>query len=230
MRSNLPARILAVDDDPDILELLRYNLIREGYCLTTVQNGEQALSAVESEPPDLILLDLMLPRINGLDVTRRLQVNPRTQVIPIIMLTAKGEEADIVAGLELGAADYIVKPFSVRVLLARIRVVLRRYQAASAEASSLQIEGVEIIPERFEVIADGVKVELTVSEFKILELLAKRRGKIFTRSQIIDAVHGADYAATDRSVDVHIVALRKKLDRYGDLIETIRSVGYRLKD
>ncbi len=225
-----PVKILVVDDDQDILELLRYNLTREGYQVNLASDGEQALKSVQWETPDLILLDLMLPKLSGLDVARHLQENRYTKSIPIIMLTAKGEESDIVIGLELGAADYIVKPFSIRVLLARIRAVLRRYTQQSEDKTNLKVEGIEMIPDRFEVYVDGKRVEMTVTEYKILENFIRWQGKIFTREQIINAIHKDGHFVTDRSVDVHITTLRKKLGPYANLIETIRGIGYRLKD
>lgn len=222
-------KILIVDDEEDILELLRFNLSREGYQVRCVATGEAALKAA-SEPTDLILLDLMLPGINGLDVARYLRADPRTKEIPIIMVTAKGEEADVVAGLELGADDYIAKPFSPRVLLARIRAVLRRKSIPYPKADDvLRIHDLVIHPGRREVLVAGKPVSLTFTEFGILSYLARRPGWVFTRSQIVDAVRGEDYAVTDRSVDVQIVGLRRKLGSAGKCIETIRGVGYRFR-
>ena len=224
-------KILIVDDEEDILELLKYNLSREGYKVSCAASGEETLRAVRSGIPDLIVLDLMLPGIDGLDVARQLKNDPKTRDVPIVMLTAKGEEADIVTGLELGADDYITKPFSPRVLLARVRAVLRRRVRESTDDTSvLQIRKLEIHPGRREVLVNGEPVQLTFTEFGILNFLARRPGWAFTRSQIVDAVRGDDYFVTDRSVDVQIVGLRKKLGPAGTDIETVRGVGYRFRD
>lgn len=223
--------ILAVDDEEDILELLRYNLSREGYRVTAAASGEEAVRLALSLLPDLILLDLLLPGMDGLEVCRRLKADARTRSIPLIMLTAKGEEADIVAGLELGADDYVTKPFSPRVLLARIRTVLRRRSAeVPADTTPLKYKDLSINPGRHEVLLAGQPLDLTVTEFQLLHLLTQRPGWVFTRSQMVQVVHGGDFAVTERSVDVHIVGLRKKLGAFGKFLETVRGIGYRLKD
>ncbi len=224
-------KILIVDDEEDILELLRYNLAREGYQIEAAESGEKTLKKVRTDPPELIVLDLMLPGIDGLEVAKTLKNDPKTQDIPIIMLTAKGEEADVVAGLELGADDYITKPFSPRVLLARVRAVLRRKsQEPVADMNELNIHGIHIHPGRRSVTIDDQNVELTFTEFQVLYFLAKRPGWVFTRSQIVDLVRGDNYPVTDRSVDVQIVGLRKKLGPYGKHIETVRGVGYKFME
>jgi len=224
-------KILVVDDEEDIIELLRFNLSREGYQVSSATSGEDALSLVRSEIPNLLLLDLMLPGIDGLEVAKRLKSNSNTMNIPIVMLTAKGEEPDIVTGLELGADDYVTKPFSPRVLVARVRAVLRRkVMDLPKETSSFQVHDLVIHPGRHEVLLDGQPVELTFTEFAILNHLARRPGWVFTRYQIVDAVRGTDYPVTDRSVDVQIVGLRKKLGPAGKYIETVRGVGYRFKE
>ena len=224
-------RILVVDDEEDILELIRFNLSREGYQVSCATSAEEALRLIPSETPGLIVLDLMLPGIDGLDVTRRLKSDPATKNIPIVMLTAKGEEADIVTGLELGADDYITKPFSPRILVARVRTVLRRnIKESQEETSVLRIHDLVIHPGRHEVFVNGRPVRLTFTEFGILYYLARRPGWVFTRSQIVDAVKGEDYFVTDRSVDVQIVGLRKKLGAAGTYIETVRGVGYRFRE
>ncbi len=224
-------KILAVDDEEDILELLTFNLTREGYQVAGAATGEAALKAVPREMPDLIILDLMLPGIDGLEVAGRLKNDPNTKNIPIIMLTAKGEEADIVTGLELGADDYITKPFSPRILAARVKAVLRREAKDAGDASSvIHIHDIVIHPGRHEVTVQGHPVPLTYTEFGILQYLAARPGWVFTRAQIVDAVRGDDYFVTDRSVDVQIVGLRKKLGAAGKNIETVRGVGYRFKE
>ncbi|NLI40799.1 MAG: response regulator transcription factor [Caldisericales bacterium] len=223
--------ILVVDDEEDILELLRYNLAKNGFNVTTATSGEDAFKITKTKTFDIILLDLMLPGIDGLDVCKEFKKNQSTSSIPIIMLTAKGEEADIVAGLELGADDYVTKPFSPRVLVSRIRAVLRRRDKTPAnENVPLRYDEMEIDPRRFKVFVKGSLVELTHTEFSILHFLAKKPGWVFTRYQIIDAIKGLDYPVTDRSVDVQVVGLRKKLGEYGDYIETVRGVGYRFRE
>ena len=224
-------RILVVDDEEDILELVRFNLAREGYDLVCTMSGEEALEMARKEHPDLLVLDLMLPGIDGLEVAKILKNDVKTKDIPIIMLTAKGEEADIVTGLELGADDYVTKPFSPRILVARVRAALRRKVKDSPEDESLvKIHSLEIHPGRREVLVDNQRVQLTFTEFAILNFLARRPGWVFTRFQIVDAVRGDDYPVTDRSVDVQIVGLRKKLGSAGKYIETVRGVGYRFQE
>jgi two-component system phosphate regulon response regulator PhoB len=223
--------ILAVEDEDDIAELIRYNLEREGYRVVAVSTGEAAVQEAVRRTPDLMLLDLMLPRMDGLEVCRRLKADTRTARVPIIMVTARGEEADIVAGLELGADDYVVKPFSPRILVARARTVLRRRNAQPVpDEAVLSVGGIEIHPGRHEVRVDDKPLELTATEFKILHFLARRPGWVFTRYQIVDGIRGPNYPVTERSVDVQIVALRKKLGVHGALVETIRGVGYRFKE
>lgn len=223
--------VLIVEDDEDILELITYRLEREAYEVTGVASGEDGVDAARLEKPDIILLDLMLPGIDGLDVCRRLKAEPETSHIPIIMVTAKGEEADIVAGLELGADDYVTKPFSPKVLIARIRAVQRRRSRAEvSEEDVISIDDMVIHPGRHEVTIGGKRVDLTFTEFRILHMLARRPGWVFTRQRIVDAVHDEPYPVTDRAVDVHIVGLRKKLGTASERIETVRGVGYRFKD
>jgi two-component system phosphate regulon response regulator PhoB len=223
--------VLVVEDEGDILELVGYNLGKNGFTVRPVTSGEEALRKVHAWNPDLVLLDLMLPGVDGLEVCRQLKRDPRTQMIPVVMLTAKGEESDIVTGLELGAVDYITKPFSPKVLVARVRAALRRKASEPVEeAATIRIHGLVVHPGRHEVLVDGQLVELTYTEFRLLHLLARRPGWVFTRSQIVDAVRGIDYPVTDRSVDVHVVGLRKKLGAYGRHVETVRGVGYRFKE
>jgi len=222
--------ILIIEDEEDILELVRYNLARENYKVTCTSSGEEGLKALENKKPDLLILDLMLPQIDGLEVCKILKNKAETQNIPIIMLTAKGEEADIVTGLELGADDYITKPFSPRVLLARIRAVLRRRKPVVNDGLDINIHDIKIHPGRHEVLVGETPVELTNTEFRILHFLARKAGWVFTRYQIVDAVKGEDYFVTERTIDVHITMLRKKLGASGKLIETVRGVGYRLKE
>jgi len=223
-------RILIVDDEEDILELVRYNLDKNGYKVITATSGEQAIIEARGKTPDLIILDLMLPDIDGLEVCRKLKSDVKTERIPIIMLSAKGEETDIVTGLELGADDYVTKPFSPKVLIARIRRLLHRTVSRDLERPPVKIRDLTINPARREVLARGKHVTLTFTEFNILYALARRPGLVFTRYQIIDAIHGDDYLVTDRAVDVQIVSLRRKLGPCGNYIETVRGVGYRFKD
>jgi two-component system phosphate regulon response regulator PhoB len=223
--------ILVVDDEEDILELIRYNLSREGYTVTCTETGEEAIEKALALQPHMVILDLMLPEIDGFEVCKQLKNNPQTAHIPIVMLTAKGEEADVVAGLELGAEDYITKPFSPRVLIARIRTVLRRKRTPEKkDRETIRIHNLVIHPARFEVLVDNVPVTLTATEFHILLFLVGHPGWVFTRAQIIDSVRGTDYPVTDRSVDVQIVGLRKKLKSAGEYIETVRGIGYRFKE
>jgi len=223
--------ILVVEDEEDIQELVRYNLAKEGYPVATVDSGEEGLKQARAKRPDLIILDLMLPGMDGLEVCKLLKNEPKTQHIPIVMLTAKGEESDVVSGLELGADDYITKPFSPKVLIARIRAVLRRRVNESPEdESTVAIHELVIHPGRHEVLIKGKPLTLTFTEFKLLHLLARRPGWVFTRYQIVNAVKGDDYAVTDRAVDVQIVGLRRKLGPAGKYIETVRGVGYRFKE
>lgn len=222
--------ILIVDDEEDVLELLRFNLEKNGYKIDTAVSGEEALAKSRAKLPDLIILDLMLPGIDGLEVCKKLKSDSKTQNIPVIMLTAKSEEADIVTGLELGAEDYITKPFSPKVLTARVRRIFQRNIARNLKNAPVKINDLCIDPARREVLLKNKPVELTFTEFNILYTLAKRPGLVFTRYQIVDAIRGEDYLVTDRAIDVQIVSLRKKLGLFGKYIETVRGVGYRLKD
>lgn len=225
-------RILVVDDEEDITELIRYNLVSDGYIIKCAYSGEEAVKFAVSEPFDLIVLDLMLPGISGIDVAKRLKSDSKTVNIPIIMLTAKSEEADIISGLQL-ADDYVTKPFSPKILSARINAILRRRTDGSADNyndETIRRGDILIYPKKRKVEVSGKPVELSFSEFQILTMLSKRPGWVFSRSQIVDSVHGEDYPVTDRSVDVQIVGLRKKLGHCGKYIETVRSVGYRFKE
>jgi two-component system phosphate regulon response regulator PhoB len=223
-------KILVVEDERDLLELLKYNLDREGFEVDTAQSGEDGLKKVRSSPPDLILLDLMLPAMDGLEVCRGIKSRSDTQDIPVIMLTARGEESDIVQGLEIGADDYITKPFSPRILMARVKAVLRRAENNGEDRRLIESAGVAIDLDRHEVRVEGEAVDLTATEFKLLTLLVSRPSRVFTRQQIIDSLHEGFAAVTDRSVDVQVVALRRKLGPAGKRIETVRGVGYRFKD
>ena len=223
--------ILVVEDEADIRELVRFHLAKEGFEVAEAGDGEAALKWLQKHTPVLVVLDLMLPVLSGLEVCRRIKNEPRTDDIPVVMLTAKGEEADIVVGLELGADDYITKPFSPRVLIARIRAVLRRRERGlTGEDETIAIHDVVIHPGRHEVTISGKPVDLTFTEFKVMQTLARRPGWVFTRYQIVDAIRGEDYAVTPRAVDVQIAGLRKKLGEAGKYIETVRGVGYRFAE
>ncbi|MFP4176089.1 MAG: response regulator [Planctomycetota bacterium] len=224
-------KILVVEDEESILELVTFNLEKENYTVRGVKTGEEALDAARTGSPSLVLLDLMLPGVDGLKVCKKLKNDSETRNIPIVMLTAKTEEADIVTGLEMGADDYITKPFSPRVLLARIKAVLRRQErSVPDEDSVIKVHDLTIHPGRHEVVVGDEPVDLTHTEFQLLHLLARRPGWVFTRNQIIDHVRGRDYPVTDRSVDVQVAGLRKKLGDGKEYIETVRGVGYRLKE
>jgi len=223
--------IVVVEDESDLLDLLTYNLTQEGYEVTGFANGEQALQMIPRKNPQLVLLDLMLPDVGGLEICRLLKAKSETAGISIIMVTAKGEEADVVVGLEMGADDYVAKPFSMKVLLARIHTVLRRREKVPVQADEvLKVHDIRINPGRHEVMCGKTAIELTASEFRLLQFLAQRPGWVFTREQIVDGVKGEDYSVTDRAVDVQMVSLRRKLGKRGEYIETVRGVGYRFKE
>ena len=223
--------VIIVEDEDDISELVSYNLKREGYDVLCLASGEDCVAAAKRARADLILLDIMLPGIDGFEVCRMLKSDTATENIPVIILTAKGDESDIVVGLELGADDYITKPFSPKVLIARVRTALRRKrEPAAAKKTCLSLHGVSIDTLRHEVLVDGAPLTLTSTEFRLLHLMMRSAGRVFTRDQIVDAVHGEDYPVTARSIDVQIVNLRRKLSERGELIETVRGVGYRFKE
>ncbi|MCE2881226.1 MAG: response regulator transcription factor [Planctomycetaceae bacterium] len=233
--STAKAQVLIVEDEPEIAELIEFHAERAGMKARKVGSGRLALDLVRREQPDLIVLDLMLPDVDGLEVCRKLKQAEQTRSIPIVMVTAKGEEADIVAGIELGAADYVTKPFSPRVLVARLRNALRR--AGVEEDPTARIDRVALLDgklvidiDRHEVAAEGRKVDLTLTEFGILHYLATRPGFVRTRDQIIAAVHGKSTVLSSRTVDVHVTALRRKLGALADCVETVRGVGYRFAD
>ena len=231
-RSVKKETILIVDDEEDILELIKFNLEIEGYSIITALTGEKAIKIARQSVIGLIVLDLMLPGIDGLEVAKILKRDEKTWGIPIIMLTAKGEESDIVTGLELGADDYLSKPFSPKILIARIRAILRRgYEKTSPSQGAINIEGGMVIdPAKYAVSINEDVVDLTLSEFELLSFLVRKKGWVFTRGQIVDAIRGENYAVTERSVDVIIAGLRKKLKNYAFVIETVRGVGYRFKE
>ncbi|NFO12870.1 response regulator transcription factor [Clostridium botulinum] len=224
-------KILIVDDEEHIIELLKFNLINAGYKVISANNGIDALKIAKAENPKLILLDLMLPGLDGFDVCKEVKKNKETQNISIIMLTAKGEEIDKILGLELGADDYITKPFSVRELLARVKAVLRRtYPGVDIEENLYESQGLKIDFDRHEVFINNQKIELTLKEFDLLKILIKNKGKILQRETLLDKIWGYEYIGETRTVDVHIRYLRKKIeedDKNPKFIETIRGVGYR---
>ncbi|RKX23006.1 MAG: DNA-binding response regulator [Candidatus Zixiibacteriota bacterium] len=223
--------IIIIEDEADIQELIKYTLSKEGYKVTGFTSGEEGLKSVKQLKPDLILLDLMLPGMDGLEICRQLKKESTTDHIPIIMLTAKTEESDIVSGLEMGADDYITKPFSPKVLIARIRSLFRRLKSKEiTEQSVIELDDIIINPGKFEVLVNSKPIVLTLTEFQILHQLAKKPGWVFTRDQLIDSIRGEDVIITDRSIDVQIVGLRKKLGKLGHQIETVRGIGYRFKE
>ena len=224
-------RILVVDDERDLTEMIAFNLTRNGYDVLTSDSGPDALEVARREMPDLIVLDLMLPGLDGMEVTRRLKADAKTARLPIIMLTAKGEETDVVVGLTLGADDYVTKPFSMKILLARLATVLRRAEAAAApepEGAVLTAGPLRIDPAKHEATVDGEAIKLTLTEFKLLSALVAARGRVLTRDQLMDKAMGADVFVTDRAIDVHVTAIRKKLGKASWLVHTVRGVGYRL--
>jgi two-component system, OmpR family, alkaline phosphatase synthesis response regulator PhoP len=222
---------LVVEDEVDIAELVRYNLELKGYSVKLAHTGEDGLLRAKELLPNIVILDIMLPGRNGLEVCKALKAETATQNLPIIMVSARGEEGDIVKGLELGADDYVTKPFSPKVLLARVEAVLRRKQTEEPPADGVVKRGpLKIDPGRVEVTIGSDAVDLTQSEFRILHFLAQRPGWVYTRGQIVQAIHGENYSVTDRTIDFQMVGLRKKLREQGELIETVRGVGYRFKD
>jgi two-component system alkaline phosphatase synthesis response regulator PhoP len=227
--------ILIVEDDEDIQQLVGYNLIKAGFLIEYSDSGEQALKKIKNQVPDLILLDLMLPGMRGTELCRIIRGDKQLSELPIIMLTAKGEESDIISGLDQGADDYITKPFSPKILMSRVKAVLRRKAKDSVTPATnsndvIKVNNLVIDPGRYEVKIDGEYVNLTPTEFGILQLLTKKAGWVFTRQQIIDAVRGYDYLVTPRTIDVQMFSLRKKLSETGKKIETVRGIGYRFND
>ncbi len=223
------ATVLVVDDEPDILDVVAFNLTREGYRVLRAENGEDALRVVQQQRPDLVLLDLMLPGMDGLEVCKQIRATDSTSQTLVIMVTAKTEEADVVTGLELGADDYVTKPFSTRVLLARIKAVLQKRRNPLDVGPGITIGGIVVMPGEHECRVHGHKIELTITEFRILVTLLRRPGWVFSREQIVESSRGENTVVTLRSVDVHIVRLRQKLGPCGDYISTVRGIGYRLR-
>ncbi len=225
-------KIVVIEDEPDILEAIRYNLEREGFKVVAATSGDEGLKTVVREGPDLLLLDLLLPGLDGLEVCRRLKIDPVTQGIPIIMVSAKGEESDIVLGLGVGADDYVTKPFKPKELIARVRAVLRRGTYRESEAGNDRVARGPLVVDaiRHEVQLEGRGVTLTPTEFRLLHLLASHPGRVFTRDLLVTRVIGDGAAVIDRNIDVHVRSIRKKLGVHRHLINTIRGVGYRFQD
>jgi len=223
-----PKRILVIEDETDIREMLSLRLKKEKFDVLESSEGMTGLKKAQEELPDLVLLDLMLPFTNGLDILRKLRANRKTAQVPIIIVSAKGEESDVVVGLELGADDYIAKPFNMSILIARINALLRRFQSSEAPPQIVIIGSVEIDTDRFLVTVEGEPIALTRTEFGILYALATANGRVLTRNQLIDEAIGSDAMVTDRTIDVHVTSLRNKLGSARELVETVRGIGYRL--
>jgi two-component system phosphate regulon response regulator PhoB len=226
----MPRTILVIDDEPELVKLLDYNLSKAGYLVISAKDGEAGLAAARKHAPDAIILDIMMPGLDGWEVCKRLRQDPATAAMPLLMLTAKGEEGDRVLGLELGADDYLTKPFGVRELVARVKALLRRLEAASASPEVLKTGKLVIDSSRRTVSAAGKPVALTATEFNLLKALAAKEGRVISREDLLSLARGDDVAVMDRTVDVHVAALRKKLGKHGEMIETVRGVGYRLKE
>ncbi len=225
------SNVIVVEDDEDILELISYNLAREGFSVSGYLSGEEGLAQIRKQRPDIVLLDLMLPGVDGLTVCKTIKSDPEVASVPIIMISAKGSESDIIRGLELGADDYITKPFSPKILISRTRAILRRYRDTVADhQATLDIHQLNINPGKHLCQLAGAPLELTKDEFQLLLFFARHPGWVFTRYQIVDDIKGEGYVVTERAVDVRIAGLRKKLGVYSDYIETVRGVGYRFKD
>jgi len=224
--------VLIVEDEVDIANLIEFHLTRNGFKSFIAPTGEEALTQVERHPPDLLILDIMLPGVDGLEVCRRIKRDPSKAHIPIIMVSARGEESDVVVGLELGADDYVTKPFSPRVLLARVSAVLRRHEVQADQPEKISVaEGrITIDPARHAVHVDGTEIQLTLTEYRILSYLSTRPGFVRTREQIISAVRGEGTVLSSRAVDVHIAGLRNKLGDLAAVIETVRGIGYRMSE
>lgn len=222
-------RILVVDDELPIVEPLKYNLEREGYDVSVALDGREALQKCQTAAPDLVILDLMLPVMDGLTVCRQLRSSPKTQGIRILMLTAKGEETDEIVGFSLGADDYVAKPFRVRPLIERVKALLRRPAHSEEDGDVLDVEEIHIDRTRHEVRVQGEELVLTPTEFRLLWTLARQRGRTFSRNELLDCCRGEDANSMERTIDVHIRALRKKLDTRMDYIETVRGIGYRFR-
>jgi two-component system, OmpR family, phosphate regulon response regulator PhoB len=221
--------VLIVEDEPSLVEVLSYNLEKEGFEVLTANNGRDGLERARAALPDLVILDLMLPLIDGLQVCAQLRGDARTQGIRVLMLTARSEETDEVVGFNVGADDYVTKPFKVRPLIHRIKALLRRNEKSTAETSVLAAHGVDIDKASFETRVNDVEIELTRTEFRMLWTLMRQPGRSFSRLELMDSSRGMDANALERTIDVHVRSLRKKMGDLGDLIETVRGIGYRFK-
>jgi len=222
--------VLIIDDEPELVKLLDYNLTKAGYLALGARDGASGLEMARKHAPDLVILDVMMPEMDGWEVCKRLRAEPSTASVPLLMLTAKAEEGDRVLGLELGADDYVMKPFAVRELVARVKALLRRAAATPDAAEVIRAGAIIVDSGRRQVTAGGKKVDLTATEFNLLRTLAGKRGRVISRDDLISQARGDDAAVVDRTVDVHVSALRRKLGRHGELIETVRGVGYWLKE
>lgn len=223
-------KIVVVEDEQDILELVKYHLEQEGFTTEAVKEGDRAFDFIQKKHPDLVILDIMLPGRSGMDICRELKQHEDTRHIPIIILTAKAEEIDRVVGFELGADDYVTKPFSPRELMLRVKAILKRVHAVEDETEIIEIDGLRIDKAKHRVFIDAKPVELTVTEFKLLLTLAERRGRVQSRDMLLEAAWGYDYAGFTRTVDTHMRRLRTKLGSWGERIETVRGVGYRIRE
>jgi phosphate regulon transcriptional regulator PhoB len=223
-------KIVVVEDEPDILDVLCYNLSKEGFEVERSMNGSQGLALIQDAVPDLVLLDLMLPGMDGLEICRRLKQQKCTRQIPIIMVTAKGEERDVVLGLDIGADDYIAKPFSPKELVARVKAVIRRSAVSQQQTNLVRVDGLLIDTDKHKVTLKGIEIKFTATEFRLLHALASNSGRVFSRELLLDKAFGSDVVVVDRNIDVHIRAIRKKIDPDQYFIETIRGVGYRFRD
>jgi two-component system phosphate regulon response regulator PhoB len=231
--AQMERKILVVDDEPDLLELVRVNLAQAGFEVVTAATGRDALEAVRSQSPDLVVLDLMLPDLSGTEVCRALRADPVSARLPVIMLTARADEVDRVVGFELGADDYVTKPFSPRELVLRVRAVLRRQSEAAVAGgapATLERNGLRLDADRHRCFVEDAEVELTAKEFDLLAHLMRRPGRAMTREQLLEAVWGSDITVTTRTIDTHLKRLREKLGSNGALIETVRGIGYRFAE
>ncbi|MES2731003.1 MAG: response regulator transcription factor [Bacteroidota bacterium] len=236
------SKIVVIDDERDILELIQYNLEKEAAIVQTFTSGKEALQSIRQNTPDLIICDWMIDEMDGLDICRSLKREPRLFHIPFVMLTARGDEIDAVTALELGADEYLVKPIRMKELITRLKKVLKRNPANNTLVESpeqsppiqddklLRFKELIMNVDQYKVYAEGESIDLTYSEFKLLQLLINRPGKVYSRNQIIEKLNGLDYFATERSIDVQVVGLRKKLGKYKDYLETVRGVGYRMQE
>jgi two-component system alkaline phosphatase synthesis response regulator PhoP len=222
--------ILLIDDEPELVKLLDYNLSKAGYLVLTAKDGAAGLATARKHAPDAVILDVMMPGLDGWEVCKRLRQDPSTSALPVIMLTAKADEGDRVLGLELGADDYVTKPFGVRELLARVKALLRRSEVAASSPEVIKSGKIVLDSARRTVTVAGKPVALTATEFNLLKALAEKEGRVISREDLLSLARGEEVAVMDRTVDVHVAALRKKLGKYGEMVETVRGVGYRMKE